>query len=202
MSDKCTFDSFRKDTADHSMEIIKDDGLHRHLKFSRNGSQVYRFDLITWPGHLCICGDMHTYVFSRIPDMFGFFNVSPPSNINPGYWGEKLDAEHYASRYGKEWSVDAFTKSVQKYLNNNLYDTDDDIATQIRAEVNDSLQHISDEYEAVDFIRTFESDDFTFSDFWEYSTEEYSYHYLWCCYAIAWGIQQYNTHNSKEAAQC
>lgn len=32
-----------------------------------------------------------------------------------------------------------------------------------------------------------------FQDFWEISCSEFTYHYLWCCYAIAWAVKQYDT---------
>lgn len=55
MSDyKFTEEQFLGCVKNHSMEIIKDDDVHRHIKFSNNGSSDYRIDLITWPGCLCI----------------------------------------------------------------------------------------------------------------------------------------------------
>ena len=70
---------------------------NRHISFTRNGSSVYRFDLITWPGHLCITGDCGTYVFRRLTDMFEFFRAEGSRTtkklaINPYYWGEKLES--------------------------------------------------------------------------------------------------------------
>ena len=31
-----------------------------------------------------------------------------------------------------------------------------------------------------------------FYDFWETDLEEYTFRYLWCLYAIVWGITQYD----------
>lgn len=199
----CTLERFRKDTANHSMEVLQDNGLYRHLKFSNNGSSCYRFDLITWPGYLCICGDMHTYVFQRVQDMFTFFRSDNGEDINPGYWGEKLEAEESQSRarWGKEWSLDTFTDSVKRYLNNYLEDDDGDedspSSQEIRAEAESELELIGDEFEAVTFIRDFECGNFRFED-WEGDDTSYTFHYLWCCYAIVWGIQQYDALPKKE----
>ncbi|HEU4817706.1 MAG TPA: hypothetical protein VFT25_16645, partial [Janthinobacterium sp.] len=33
---------------------------------------------------------------------------------------------------------------------------------------------------------------FEFTDFWEVDTKEYTPRFLWCCYALAWGIEQYD----------
>jgi hypothetical protein len=51
---------FAKETAEHDMEIVHDDGLYRHLRFRHQGpnySSWYWFDLITVPGSLIFRGD-------------------------------------------------------------------------------------------------------------------------------------------------
>ncbi|HFT6589230.1 TPA: hypothetical protein ACGRNI_002931 [Klebsiella pneumoniae] len=50
--DKDVLNRFLINTADHTMKIHRDDGIYRHLEFSRNGSNSYRFDLVTWPLYL------------------------------------------------------------------------------------------------------------------------------------------------------
>jgi hypothetical protein len=113
---------FEKDTANHKMEILKDDGLYRHLRFTNNGSQVYRFDIHTWPGYLCVCGDMGTFVFSRVPDMFDFFKMddndfNKKHVINPHYWAEKLQATSTSrsmdSNGYEEFSSDVFAEHIK-----------------------------------------------------------------------------------------
>lgn len=42
-----TLARFRADTAEHQLEVLQNNGLYRHLKFSRGGSSIYRFDIIT-----------------------------------------------------------------------------------------------------------------------------------------------------------
>ena len=71
-------DVFLKDVAHHSMVVVRDDGVHRHLIFSNNGSFIYRFEIITWPGYLAYVGDMGSFVFTRIEDMFSFFIFLTP----------------------------------------------------------------------------------------------------------------------------
>ena len=82
---------FLLDTAFHRLEIIRDDGLYRHLRMKQPGTSCYYFDIITWPGYLTVTGDMGTWTFSRIADMFDFFGPWQ-DGINTGYWSEKLEA--------------------------------------------------------------------------------------------------------------
>ncbi len=72
---QCDEARFLKDVANHEMQIIRDDGVQRHLRFKKPGTMCYHFDLITWGGHLCYTGDMGTYVFTRVHDMFDFFRM-------------------------------------------------------------------------------------------------------------------------------
>lgn len=87
---RCQFDTssrFLVDTAFHRLEIIRDDGLYRHLRMKQPGTSCYYFDVITWPGYLTVTGDMGTWTFSRIADMFDFFGPWQ-DGINTGYWSE------------------------------------------------------------------------------------------------------------------
>jgi hypothetical protein len=79
---------FIKDTAEHEMTILHNDGLYRHLRFKKPGTRFYWFDLITWPGYLTIAGDMGTFTFERTEDMLTFFRGA--GDINPQYWSEKI----------------------------------------------------------------------------------------------------------------
>ena len=99
------------------MEIVRDEGLHRHIKFAQPGSGLYRFDLVTWPGHLAISGDVETFVFSREPDMFEFFG-GRRSRINPTYWAEKVKAGReqltsYDEASARQQVLEYFTEAVK-----------------------------------------------------------------------------------------
>ena len=80
-------DQFNRDIEHHQMTVLHDEGLYRHIRFQNPGNSMYWFDLITWPGSLTIKGDMGTWTFSRLTDMFEFFT----GHINTSYWAEKLD---------------------------------------------------------------------------------------------------------------
>lgn len=102
---------FQRDTAAHQLEVIKDDGLHRHLRFRKPGTGCYGFDIVTWPFHLAISGDMGAAMFTRLPDMFEFFRDSSKHAepdalcINAGYWAEKCVANDGEK---KEFSPEVF----------------------------------------------------------------------------------------------
>lgn len=45
-----------------------------------------------------------------------------------------------------------------------------------------------------------DNDAFNFQDVWEIDIKTYGYHFIWCLYAIAWSIQQYDA-SKVEVAQ-
>ena len=115
---------FLLDTALHRMEIIRDDGLYRHLRMKQPGTSCYYFDIITWPGYLTVTGDMGTWTFSRIADMFDFFGAWK-GVINTHYWSEKLEAGAGCSArdlLAREYDHDAFCKSLKESLSEYLVD--------------------------------------------------------------------------------
>lgn len=180
---KPTLDTFLKDVAKHHIEIIRDDGLYRHVRFRRPGTYCMGFDLITWPGYLCYCGDMGTYTFTRIPDMFGFFRGN---NINPSYWAEKCVS---VDRDGiKEFDEELFRRAVSSYVD------DADASDDARAEVEEQIfSKIDDgEYAAMNAVMEFEHHGFGFTDFCEVNIRSFTGRFLWCCYAVMWGVQQYD----------
>jgi hypothetical protein len=96
MTREVTEESFLKDVTRHELTIIRDDGIHRHLRMKIPGSGSMYFDIVTYPHFLVYSGDMGCYVFSRIDDMFEFFRSGLREEgkllINEGYWSEKLEA--------------------------------------------------------------------------------------------------------------
>lgn len=213
MSHSCTEDRFLNDTKDHTMNIIMDNGLHRHISFTYEGSSVYRFDLITWPGHLCICGDCGTYVFSRIADMFAFFrmryndfnkNIDGSLSINPSYWGEKLESVAKNGGY-KEFDPDKFKDRVKMFYAHHTECDEQNIdeSTELWSEIKDRVLSKADDGEHVAYQAAydFEHDGFHFQDFFDGGgTEKFTFRYIWCLYAIAWGIWQYDKHKPNKGA--
>lgn len=211
MSD-VTEKSFLDDVRDHVIKVIRDDGIHRHIRLQKPGSMCMHFELITWPGYLCYTGDMGTYVFSRLEDMFEFFRTDrvysnqrgdTTLSINPGYWGEKLESFDRHDGY-KKFDEDRFNKVVLEYLvtwiKEHRYQTTrderrdlwDSVMTEVIGADGDGGGYRK-QVSAHDFHHAVNHKlDFHFRDFWEYNVETYSYRFMWCCYAIAWGIKQYD----------
>jgi len=186
------------------MDIIKDDGVHRFVRFRRPESITYWFDLITWPGHLCISGDCGTYVFSRLQDMFEFFRneEGKPLGINPGYWGEKLKSIGTNAGY-REFDEERFRERVTDHFNGYWEDTDyPEAKKECWEEIKDTVlsaacdgEHYA--YHAVhDFYFRYGGEmkkRFQFDDFFDGGgTKRCTFHYIWCLYAIVWGIREYD----------
>ena len=218
----CDEDRFLKDAANHQMTVIRNDGVHRHLRFKRPDQSAYWFDLITWDGTLCIDGDMGTFVFRRLPDMFEFFRTDREYltrkgthlAINPGYWSEKLRAPN--SRHAKEYSAESFRQHVKEAYDNwvEMEKPNDEALQTDRDEFASKSAQLWEELEidvlcnaddgdvraydsARDFTTSIDGVSFDMSECWEWSCREYTFDFLWCCYAIAWGIKTYD--NAKTA---
>lgn len=189
----CTQEQFLKDVAEHNMTIVLDKDIHRHMVFQKPRTLNCMFGLVTWPGHLYIYGDMGDYSFSRIADMFQFFRAEKHHDpkkdgtlyINLPYWSEKLQAVDKNSKV-KEYSYDILKQVIQERI---------DEAETTKAQ-RDAVEHLVASLDGEPMVivqervRDFET--FEFPDFWEHDLTEFTYHFIWCCYAIAWGIQQYD----------
>lgn len=192
-------DYFKRDIAKHEMMVIRDDGVNRHIRFQRPGTMCMHFDLITWPGYLCYTGDMGTYVFRRLHDMFEFFRRDagrPEYRIDRRYWAEKLEAIDKGDGF-QEFSADAFRAAVKDFFENATSDDEDwpeARKTALWAEIeSDILDRLDDEGEHGVFLalRDFRYDDFRFVD-WEPGCKEYTHRFLWCCHALEWAIGVYD----------
>lgn len=108
---------FERDTAKHELQVLHDDGLYRHLRFSAPDTYCYGYDLVTWPGYLVICGDMGDYTFTRIRDMFEFFaGERQAPGINPSYWAQKLCGDRGGRDIARRYSEDTFRARVIEWF--------------------------------------------------------------------------------------
>ncbi len=187
-------EEFIADVANHRMEVLLDRSFHRHLKFSAKGSSIYWFELVTWPGSLAINGDMGSWTFSRVRDMFTFFRGK---EINPGYWAEKI--RHGAggsNNSAKGFSEDALRIQVASYLDNWELSARD--RSCILKELEDEVFcHGDQQHDAIEALfgfehATAEGVDIRFDPVDGPFGMEWTYHFLWCLWAIVWGIQQYD----------
>ena len=205
-------ESFLNDVKNHQMIIINDDDLNRHIRFQRPGSSCMLFDLITWPGCLCYTGDMGTFVFRRLQDMFEFFRTDREYNqqkgrqlsINLGYWAEKVEAadKHDGlKRFDEELFDHAVKHDLMAWIRDYFSDTTKEERRElwgaVLSDVIGAESSSSGVYKQVavsDFSHKVNDTVgyFSFQDFWDHDTSSYSYRFQWCCYAIAWGIQMYD----------
>jgi hypothetical protein len=135
---------FSNDCENHQLHVLHDDGLYRHLLFrSPESAWHYRFELITWPGALTITGDMGTWTFARIEDMFHFFRSNPDRpkhTINPGYWGEKLQAGAAGGVAGaREYDERVYRKLVKDLTTDQAGDYTPMAAAAFLADVEENL---------------------------------------------------------------
>jgi hypothetical protein len=185
------YQNFLKDTKDHVLSILHDDGVYRHLKVSKPGTSSYHYHIVTFPGRLVITGDMGSCIFARTYDMFEFFGSG---KINPSYWSEKLEC-------GKddilEFDENRFMKDVYKEIQefkdeNDLTEDDLDILDEIISDAKiitdtgEAYRFVSDTEVSMEFGPTF-----TFGDMWEHDFTGFTYHYIWKCYAIVHAIKLY-----------
>ena len=190
MDNKKQPESFLTDVAGHAMAVMQDNGVYRHLRFRKPASSNMWFDLVTWPGNLAIRGDMGTWVFSRVEDMFTFFRSRDRQlRINESYWCEKIESE---SRFGgpsRKFAPDLFKANVLSALDG--YDLGGYEKEEIVAVLQEEVFALEDEPSARAALADFEYNKFSFQDTWEINGQGYAYHFIWCLYAIVWGIQQY-----------
>lgn len=193
---------FLADVADHQMTVLMQQGdIYRHLRFKQPGSSDQYFELLTSPGVLLFTGDMGTFVFERSPDMFNFFrSMSPELRINPSYWSEKLQAPKYTEV--EEFDEDRFAQLVISELVGWMREHRQETSKEERRELWDAVMcdvlgadgELRKQIAVSDFYLKVNEDvgAFSFLDFHEHDTTQYSYHFIWACYAIVWGIQQWD----------
>ncbi len=182
---------FLRNVKAHQMTVLRDEGVDRHLRFKSPHTSNQYFDLITWRGSLCFTGDMGTFVFSRIPDMFEFFrdeHAKGRLRINTGYWAEKLDAADRRTGGYEKFSPDKFRKEVKRYAR------EAGASRAIQRAIAEKVLTRADDGEqfAYEAACGFQEDGFSLQDFYEIDCREYTYHFVWCCYAIVWAIKQYD----------
>lgn len=214
-----TRDRFLKEVEGHQMTVVRDDAIYRHVRFKRPDTCCMHFDLITWPGYLCYTGDMGTYVFTRLRDMFEFFRRSEKSDlfrIDLRYWAEKVEAGDRCDGL-KKFSFEKFEREIRDWVTRSEEESrpDEEEAkdralhtaafAELRVAVEDEvLSCDSNDVRAYDAANDFEHRGeawqaffgdkarFEFSDFWEVDTTEWTHRFVWCCFALAWGIKQYD----------
>lgn len=188
----------------HEMTILLDQGLYRHLRFeqpSAFATRVPPFEIFTSPGNLGIAGEMGTYIFARLDDMFVFFET-PNGRVNPEYWSEKVTAQavHAPVRC---YSPEAFRKCILQDYHDRKYAFDSEDQQRLLHHIQTQiLDHPDAQYEktAQELLRRFyfrvDRHDqvpvvFDYADVEICSFTDFHPRFLWCLEAIVFGIEQY-----------
>ena len=220
MSNELLEEQFLNDVERHEMHILRDDGVYRHIRFKRPGTGCMHFDLITWPGYLCYAGDMGHYLFRRLNDMFEFFRTDREHvrrrgdlrlAVNLPYWAEKLEAVDGNRRHGG--AMEYSEAKLRAYVNETRMRWIRDaraeqlLSRKERRSLWEEVDHevlsrIDDDGEEAAYIalRDFRwtpkrghcAPEYEFTEFWEVEFKQYTHRFQWCCFALAWGIEQYD----------
>lgn len=205
MSDKSQ-QAFLTDVQHHQMKVLRNDGLYRHLRFKRPETICESFDLITYPGGLLYRGDMGAFCFERTADMFAFFRTDRGS-INPSYWSEKLVGVDRCRNPVKEFCEETFDQRIKEIVLRWVRDNEFHTTREQRRELWDTVleEVIGADSDSGGYRKQIAANDFTHQvypgerfhlhDIWEYDFTEYTHRFLWCCYALVWGIKQYDAAN-------
>lgn len=184
---------FPGDVRDHALTVLRDDGVYRHLRFAKPGTYCGSFDVLTWPGRLCFCGDMGTFVFARVEDMLTFFRRNAPSY---DYWAEKVEAQ---DRDGvRAYDQETFLAKARELIDEAVAELDEATRAAVRDEFEEQVLNRSEnDIDAHQALAEFNEHGVSFSDSWEYSFEDFTYRYAWCCNALVWAVKTYDAHRAQ-----
>jgi hypothetical protein len=194
-----TAEQFLKDVLNHEMHVPLDKEVYRHIQMRNPKNSNLWFDIVTWPGNLTIRGDMGCWTFSRVPDMFNFFRERT-LKINPSYWSEKVQNGVHGGRDScRCFDEDEFRKSCESMVSN--YTDDDALKSEILASLRDEISYHEGEGEhgLRQCVYEFRHGDFFFDPSDIPSGMVFTYHFIWCLYAIVWTIQQYDAMKERTA---
>jgi hypothetical protein len=201
------YGSFLGNTLKHEMTIIREDGVHRHIRFAEPGTGFWAYEIITWPGYLTIVGDFADgFVFKRTTDMLDFFGQNViPGHINADYWAEKLTRG--GRDQAKEYSEETFRALVTKYADELANEADFGRTDRkafflaIRDEVFADVYGNDLAHSAVHNFTFIDSagEKHQFYDTYEWEFTGYSRDYLLGCHAILHAAQTFRAHKLAEA---
>lgn len=201
---------FKRDTRDHRMTILQDAGVFRHIRVRNPRSIAYSFNVTTVPGRLVFTGDMGSFVFARLPDMFEFHRINwdhKTPTIDYHYWAQKVeaadkhvgledfDADHFKATALREfWNHawpdartrrGAWEREIRDCIERDYRDSHDAITAMMEVSYPLGYQH-----------------EHPFSEFYEYGPfTKPGFHFRWVCWAIAATIHDYDRGGDRFARQ-
>lgn len=190
---------FQQDTEHHVLKSVREgDGL-RCVTIGKPGTGIYGYTLTTWPGYLAVSGDMGEWVFTRLPDMFEFFRGAK-GDINPSYWSEKLVAV-YRNGSVRDSDLDTLRESLRDH-----YGDEPDLLQKYLDVIDDVPEDTEGERTAIERLMNLEDAeddakrDISIPDAYEFSRSQFSFHFLWICFAIVHGIAIYDAAKKSQPA--
>lgn len=194
---------FRRDTRDHRMIVIHDDGgAIRHIKVAKPGTSNMHFNITTVPGYLMFTGDMGAFTFSRVRDMLAWHQIDwtgDTPTIDYSYWAEKCEAV-YKHGGTEDFDEDGWRSAAVRAFREHEFPegTRMDHWKDYREEVVGGSPY--DEREAMDMVMGWSyTDDHSasyrvhpFRDFYEFGPlRKPSFRFRWACWAIASTARDY-----------
>lgn len=206
-----TKEQFLKEVTNHRLTILREDGVYRHLRFSKPGTTCMSFDIITWPGYLCYCGDMGTFVFRRLHDMLEFFRPSESAAKDPfrwiywRHWHEKLEGADRGSG-AIEFDPDAFRREITVQRRKLFSSHGRDLSKHQREELWGDLGELRDKADDGESRAMCSAHDWEHS-IWERGSikkvlrldtrefpecKRWTHRFEWCCFALRWAVMTYD----------
>jgi hypothetical protein len=175
-----------------TLTVLHDDGLYRHIRIQ--GQHYYRFDLVTWPGSLFVNCEGDGYAFARTEDMFAFFRMGVGVETlrpNLSYWAEKLYDPR--SRKVREHDASLFERDVEAVLAT-IGDEQRVKAIRLDLELETNPDH-------EDSCWTFIAEHKEFRHLeGEGDWQDWTFRYAYACFAILFGIREYDRHKQAVGA--
>lgn len=180
---------FKRDTAEHRLELRHVDGLYRHMRASAVGRLEW-FDVITWPYNLIVNGSHGSFHFCRFAsDTQDMFHLFRQRDIHPDYWAEGLRAGAAQS-----WSE----RNFRAYIAQEAADLEDrypGIVEAVGQQILNSDEYSTEYEEAARYaVAAFshEGVKLRYPDHWDVNFQENDWRYLWSCHGILWAIKAYD----------
>lgn len=201
----CSAERFASDTKAHTMTVVRAEGIDRHLRFRQPGHSAYWFDVLTWPGALCIDGDCGTFVFRRLPDMFEFFR-NGRGDINPSYWAEKIVSGRgsFSPDGIEEFDPRKFRHEIVRQYRE--YFRGEERFSDALEGFRDLRADVLDRADDGEQVACQAAYDFevkgrqVFQDISAHWFTQYTFHFIWCLRAIVLAIQQWDAAQQEKAA--
>lgn len=213
---------FLEHVKNHKMTVLHDDDAYKHLRFRQPNTSDRYFELMFYPNNCVITGDMGAWTFSRIEDMMKFHR-GEGLDIDFCYWKEKVVS---CSRFGagnmsefSDFNFDNFKNEINNYIDDyfehslveqsKVDDLKRDVSDCIFDDIDDRKHCKGADLKAYELLSEYEyhyltgegSKTFRFEDVHEFGCwGEITGYFAFACYAIRWGIQQYDEAQDERTA--